>query len=229
MNDKQNAKVSMAQYVLDTSKSYAAVYSDMPPMVAAVKELETNIADILETNKSLATVSVPISSLEKREAESQMIDLCVKVAKALYVIGFSTGDKVLMSLLGMSPSRFYHKDNTTAMTLALQISDLAQAHASELTDYGYTPEKLTAIATAIETFRSLILKPRETIGVRKQKITNLKQLFASLNSTLYDKLDNLIVLFKDSHPDFYGEYRTARNLIQTSARHKKSVAEESKA
>jgi hypothetical protein len=219
----------MAQRVLDTTTSYAVVYGEVPPVVAAVADLKTGIADIRETDKVLATVSVPISSLEKREAESQMIDSCVKVAKVLYVIGFSTGDKVLMSLLGMSPSRFYHRDNNTALTLALQIFDLAQAHASELADYGYTPETLAAIGTAIEAFQNLIVKPMETIGARKQKTTNLKQLFASLNSTLFDKLDNLIVLFKDSHPDFYNEYRTARNIIQTSVRHKKSAAEESKA
>jgi hypothetical protein len=29
-----------------------------------------------------------------------------------------------------------------------------------------------------------------------------------------------MVLFKASNPDFYGEYRTSRNLIDSSARHR---------
>jgi len=53
----------------------------------------------------------------------------------------------------------------------------------------------------------------DTIGERKQKTTNLMQLFASLDSIFYDKLDKLMVLFKQSRPDFYDEYRTARNII----------------
>jgi hypothetical protein len=53
----------------------------------------------------------------------------------------------------------------------------------------------------------------DTIGERKQKTTNLAQLFAGMDSTLYDRLDRLMVLFKQTNPDFYGEYRTARNII----------------
>jgi hypothetical protein len=60
----------------------------------------------------------------------------------------------------------------------------------------------------------------DAITTRKQKTTNLKELFARLDSALYDRLDKLIVLFKSSHPDFYNEYRTSRNLIDTSHRQK---------
>jgi hypothetical protein len=51
----------------------------------------------------------------------------------------------------------------------------------------------------------------DTIGARKQKTTNIAQLFAGLDSTFYDKLDKLMVLYKKS--SFYDEYRTARNII----------------
>jgi hypothetical protein len=61
----------------------------------------------------------------------------------------------------------------------------------------------------------------DTIGERKQKTTNLAQLFAGLDSTLYDRLDKLLVLFKHSAPEFYGEYRTARNIIFHTEHQKK--------
>jgi hypothetical protein len=196
--------------------------------VSAAAELKTDITAIREADKVLGRVSTPIASQEKHEAEGHVVDVCVKLSNVLYVLGFKTGDKVLTSLLGIGPNTFYHRANNAELTLARQIIDLAKAHATELLDFGYTPEKLAAAEATVDVFQSLIAKPMETIGVHKQQTANLKQLFASLDSTLYDQLDKLMVLFKDSHPDFYNEYRTARNIIITSARHKKSATEEAK-
>jgi hypothetical protein len=81
--------------------------------------------------------------------------------------------------------------------------------------------------TAIDAFQTVITKPMDTIAGRKQKTTNLVQLFAKLDSTLYDKLDKIMVLFKESHPDFYNKYRTSRNLILTSRRKQNKESEES--
>jgi hypothetical protein len=87
-----------------------------------------------------------------------------------------------------------------------------QSQAEALEAYGYDAEKIAAIAAAVNAYQAIITQPMDIIGARKQITTNLKQLFAELNSTLYDKLDKLVVLFKESHPDFYGEYRTARRV-----------------
>jgi hypothetical protein len=223
MNDKQNAKLNMAQRVSDTLASHTAVYGGIAPMVAAATKLDMDIADIREVEKEQGAVSISASTQEKRGAESQMIDSCVKVANALYVIGFTTDDKSLTNLLGLSPSSFYREEDNAKLALAQQIFGITQTHAPALAEYGYTPEQIAAIGTAIAAFRNVIAKPMDIIGTRKQKTTNLKQLFATLDSTLYDKLDKLIVLFKDTYPDFYDEYRTARNLINTSVRHRKSA------
>ncbi|MDR1879110.1 MAG: hypothetical protein LBQ64_06060, partial [Bacteroidales bacterium] len=68
-----------------------------------------------------------------------------------------------------------------------------------------------------------IVSPRMSITERKQHTENLVYLFAAANSVLYDKIDKLIGLFKQTHPDFVSRYKSARNLINTSPR-KKSEA-----
>ncbi|MGV8091795.1 MAG: hypothetical protein AB2L24_08020 [Mangrovibacterium sp.] len=104
------------------------------------------------------------------------------------------------------------------MPLPVWRHESKQSQAEALEAYGYDAEKIAAIAAAVTAYRVIITKPMDTIGARKQITTNLKQLFAELDSTLYDKLDKLVVLFKESHPDFYGEYRTARNYINSAER-----------
>ena len=221
MNDRQNAKLNMAQRVSETLKRYQDVYKGLTPMTAAVEALNKDINNIRDTQKERGAVNVPASTLQKREAEAQMIQPCVKMANALYVIGFTTDNKDLITLQGLSENSFYRLSDNASLALARRILDLINIHAADLKDYGIDETEITALRKAIEAFHALIAKPMDTIGERKQKTTNLTQLFAGLDSTLYDKLDKLMVLFKQSAPEFYGEYRTARNIIFQHEKKKK--------
>jgi hypothetical protein len=222
MNDRQSAKLNMAQRVSDTLSAYESVYSKIQPMVSAAEELNTNIAHIREMEVEQDSVNIPAVTSKKRAAEAKMIDSTVKIANALYVIGYMTNNQELTGLLGLSPASFYRLEDNTKLSLAKQIYHLAEAQTTTLADYGFDAASIAAIHTTIEDYQALIARPMDAIGSRKQKTTDLKQLFAELDSTLYDRLDKLMVLFKDTHPGFYGEYRTARNYIDTSVRHKKT-------
>lgn len=221
MNDRQNAKLNMAQRVSETFKRYEKEYSGIVPVVAAVEALNADIANIRDTQKERGAVNIPASTLEKREAERQMIEPCVKIANALYVIGFTTDNKDLTTLQGLSDNSFYRLSDNAALALARRILDLTHIYAAELKIYGIEASEITATGAAIEAFHALIAKPMDTIGARKQKTTNLTQLFAGLDSTFYDRLDKLMVLFKQTAPEFYGEYRTARNIIFQHEKKKK--------
>jgi hypothetical protein len=222
MNDRQNAKLNMAQRVSDTLTAYADVYSDIVPVQKAVAQYQQIIADIRAVAIEQFAVKAPVLTQEKRMAEDKMIEVAVRVANTLYVVGFESGNKELTNLLGLSDSSFYRVEDNAKLTLAQRLYGLAQQHAAELAPYGYDGEKIAEIGAAIDGYKNLIAKPMNAIAERKQKTTNLKELFARLDSALYDKLDKLLVLFKSSNPDFYGEYRTARNFIDFSTRHKQA-------
>lgn len=221
MNDRQNAKLNMAQRVSETFKRYETVYKGIAPMVESVNELNAEIDNIRNTVKEQGAVNVSASTLEKREAEKQMITPCVRIANALYVIGFTSDNKDLITLQGMSENSFYRLSNNTALALARRILDLTHKYINELKVYGIDKKEIDILEKAIGSYHSLIAKPMNAIGERKQKTSNLSQLFASLDSIFYDKLDKLMVLFKQSSPEFYSEYRTARNIIFNIEKKKK--------
>lgn len=215
MNDKQNAKLSMAQRVSDTLKRHEAAYAAMPPMAEAAGALGATITRIREVIKEQGAVNVAASTLEKRAAEGRMILPCVRIANALSVLGFSTDNKELVSLNGLSEASFYRIEDNAKPALAKRIVELARRYEAALSPYGIRAEELGEAEQATAAFESLLAKPRTAIGERKQRTSNLVQLFAELDSVLYDRLDKLMVLFKLPHPDFYGEYRTARNIIMS--------------
>jgi hypothetical protein len=223
MNSKQNAKLNMAQRVSETFKRYETQYDEISPMVEAVTALNEIIASIRGTQKEHKAVNLSASSLEKLEAERQMIESCVKMANAMYVIGFTTQNKDLMTLQGLNEYHFSQQSNNAALALACRILDLTHGNVVKLKTYGIEDTEITAMEKAIEAFHILIAKPMDTIGERKQKTINLTQLFKELDSVFFDKLNKLMVLFKQKAPEFYSEYRTAHNIIFTSEK-KKEIA-----
>ncbi|MDR1181201.1 MAG: hypothetical protein LBL13_04415, partial [Bacteroidales bacterium] len=222
-----NAKLNMAQRVSNTMEEDQEIFKDVPAVAAIVAELKGDIEIIREVLREHTGVNLPASTLAKRNAEKRMIKSCVKTANILYLIGFISDNTDLITLAGLSDNSFYRITNNAALALARRILNLAKQYAEQLKEYTIDEKEINEMETAIDAFQTVITKPMDTIAGRKQKTTNLVQLFAKLDSTLYDKLDKVMLIFKDSNPDFYNKYRTSRNLILTSRRKDKKSEEES--
>jgi len=138
------------------------------PMVAAVVELKDNLTNIRDVQLEKVQVNVSAASLEKRAAERRMIEPSVKISNVLYVIGFTTENKELITLQGISESSFYNATNNAALTLARKILGIAQAYSSELADYGIGTAEIASLETAIKDYHTLIAKPMDTIGEKTE-------------------------------------------------------------
>ena len=213
MTDRQNSKLNMAQRTLEVLRRYEHIFREMPPMIRATETLSEDIASIQRMQTEKVAVNVYAVSLEKQDAEIKMVELCINAINALYVIGFESENKELITLFGISEYSFYQKTNNAALALANQVLNLSSKYKRELSEYRITEATLVEMSRAIENYKRLIVKPMDAVGEKKQKTTNLTRLFAKLDSTLYDKLDKIMVLFKKSNVEFYEEYRTARNII----------------
>ena len=225
MNDRQNAKLNMAQRVSETYTRYENLYNQVPALISAVETLNEDIDNIREVLKERGEVNVSAATLEKRVAEKNMIGLCIKATNALSVIGFLNSNPDLTTFQSTSENTFYRLSHNATLALAKRVLNKAREHEVELRDFGFHPDEANEMENAINKFQLIIAKPMDRIGERKQKTTNLAQLFAALDSTFYDRLDKLMILFKESEPDFYGEYRTARNIIFPNERkYKKAKA-----
>jgi hypothetical protein len=215
----------MAQRVADTFAKNSGIYAHLIPVRDAVAELKEKISSIREVTTDRISIHIPAVTETKQTAEQEMVDDAMRFSNSLYVIGFTTGNAELTDLSSLSPSLFYKAEDNESLALARRIQRFVQMHAAELYNYGLDDAAINAFGAKIEAFAALIVAPMDATGERKQKTVALHTLFAELDSVLYDKLDKLIVLFKTSHPDFYGEYRTSRNLINLSGRHREKTKE----
>jgi hypothetical protein len=217
MTRNQNAKLNMYRTVLDVCKLNPNAYAGVKAFVDGVKELETNVADILTVEGLKSNVSVVSSTLNKQGTEDSLVVLTMQVANGSYALAFATGNTEWLKQSTTNKSELYRMRGNELLVKAKNISKNARANAEQLADYGITAEILTALDTVIAEFEQVLTKPRDTTVERKVYTESLPKLFSAADSTLYDKLDKLIVLFRNSAPEFFSAYRAARNVVYAVA------------
>ncbi len=121
----------------------------------------------------------------------------------------------------VTKSQFYKLHDNEALALSKTTLDKAMENKEALSGYGLTEAMTDDLEQAIGSYEALVVKPRDTITERKGQTKSLAQLFAETKSLLYDRLDKLMSLFKESEPLFYESYFSARNVINTAARKRK--------
>ncbi len=226
MTNLQNAKLNMYQSVLDVCIANEDIYISIKAFEDGVKIFKTNISDIRETKEKQTNVPVAGATQSKQAAEDRLVELTVQVANGTYVYAFEKVNTELKKLSTVNRSELYRAEGNALLSKAKNIMKNAGENAEQLIYYGITDNVLAELETAIAEFELLLTKPRGTIVERKVYTGNLPRLFAAADSTLYDKLDKLIMLFKTSNPDFYSAYKAARNLIDTATRRRKDDSSE---
>jgi hypothetical protein len=218
MNDNQESKLTMYQKVSDTCKKYASVYAGVPAFGQAVSQLDGNIAAIVRMAQEQSGALSKGATAEKGNAFDRMAQLTIMTAKALYVYAFKTGNAELLPKTRLTKSTLYGGHAMEAIIAAKNIAKETAAHADGLQAYGIDDVQRDALSESIAQCELLVNRPAETRDERKLHTGSLKQLFAVADSTLYDELDPLIDLFRNTAPDFFTLYKTSRNVIYPTGR-----------
>jgi uncharacterized protein YycO len=114
-----------------------------------------------------------------------------------------------------------HLGETVVGPRCTDIHTLAQENAAELVDYGTTAEDITALQSAIDEFMTRLGEPRKVIVSRKQVTDELAGDEEAADKVLKNELDPSMRKFKTKNPSFFGEYSSARMIIDLGTRHEK--------
>jgi hypothetical protein len=97
---------------------------------------------------------------------------------------------------------------------------LANPVKTDLIKYAIIEADFTAISNLLATFKLAYAQPRVATAVAKVSTGNISEVFTSLDKLLKDEIDELMLPFQFSQPDFYNAYKNARIIINYSGRGK---------
>jgi hypothetical protein len=217
----------MYQKVTNVFDENTEEYAGVPAVVNAVKDLKGQVSMIVTTAKQQTGTKPQGATKDKSEALDRMVVLSLKIANPLYALAFETGDNRLLKKVTVNKSEFYEGHAQKALSLAQNIADEANANGIKLRDYGINDADLAELNEAIAKATELKLAPTGVIAERRNYTGNLRQLFVTADSIIYDRLDKMMMPFKTSSPEFYAMYSNARNVVNTAARKRKDNTDES--
>ena len=154
------------------------------------------------------------SELYKKTAGLQALaNAGFEIISAVQSCAATTGNAELAGKANFQRGKLTRGADKTILNRSEQIHEIATAVLPLLADYGVTQAKLNAFSKKIEAFRKAHPAPRQRVNSSSSATKQLSELFAELNVLLRNRADRLLVQFRESGPEFYNEYQSARTVV----------------
>ena len=220
MNSKQSARLRAIVAVLAilTSEKNKALWAGKPPLVKAIAELAAFVASISRCVEKQEAKDGAVA--EKKQALDELGDTAYEVATATKAWASENGNKSIAGRMDFSRSEITKGRDSSVLARCESIHTSADEVVDELEDHEVTPAKLKALEKKVEAFRQTQSKPRQALVTGVVATKELSKLFGQVSELLTQRLDGMMVGFKTTQPELFGEYQSARVVVQASSRAK---------
>jgi hypothetical protein len=212
MNARQKNKLRMLKTVEVTCVDNTATWTPITAFGAAFVLYQEKIVDIEHLHVKQEADLKGITE-NKNNKESALINSSLIVAKPMIAFANVTNDPQLRQEIDYSEDALKKSSDADLEARCTIIKERAATHAAALVTYGVTAPMIASLGTALTDYHAVISGPRSAEAVKKQQTEEIEILFKETDIILKGQLDQLITLFKTSHPDFYGAYKNARIIV----------------
>jgi len=211
MNMKQNNKLvsfSACEAVLKANPEIVSV----PGLPGKVAMLSARIGEIHELAQ-IQNQPLEVTTARRDRIFEELADAALAVAAAATSLAQDRGDGELLRAARVAPSEFSVPRRSRRVWLAQRVHDAAQGVLEHLAPYGVTEETLASLRVRIEAATAGIHLPRTAVTSRRAATQRLVALFREVDGLFKDGIDRLVLRLRKSQPQFYADYRAARQLV----------------
>jgi hypothetical protein len=214
MNSKQTSINSMLRRVSDLIKRNLMLLSGLPIFMELWNLYGINLTQI---GLLIEHQEKDISGLKKQK-EVYRVDAIKKVldiSRRVVTFARLTGNEVLAQEAYYSETDLNRLTDDVFVKACRVVYTATQNNATVLLDYGVTADTLAATKTAIDTFEGVMDTPKEGATEKKQSTDGLASLLDEELAVL-TKIDLLVNMMQETHPEFYAEYKDTRKVVYRS-------------
>ncbi|TAJ15488.1 hypothetical protein DMA11_00940 [Marinilabiliaceae bacterium JC017] len=199
--------------------------------ITTITALDTSVKDFMLlygklTHVQMAQMSGTTGTSElKLKVENDMIKSTIKIANAIYAYAVDNNSPDLKSRVSVTASQLQRLNDQNKKASCMNIYEKANNLAGNLAEYGITPEMILILKSHIDNFVVSIASPRTAIVDRSMATAQLAKLVDDMNLLLREKIDKLMPLLEDTHPEAYQTYKSARIIIDLRRGKKKNEEE----
>jgi hypothetical protein len=185
---------------------------------SAIKRIVSYKNDLDEIITRITSKSDEAGSLfgigERKETlKAQIAVKGSSLSGAIQAFAYDSGDTDLAVKVKASKSEIHKMNEEDLGTYIHMLVETTNGNLKTLADFGVSKEILTEIKTTMEEYKALIGKPRSILNTKYVALDAVDQLFDEGNVLLRNKMDNMMLLYCESNPDFYNGYERARTIV----------------
>ena len=213
MNRNQERKYSMYMAVSAfLAGVLASIIAKMPDMDNAIAKLIAYIQDIEETSEAQETNRIGYAQ-GKEITKEELVNIIFVLAGQVKSFAVNTNNPVLKNEVSYPISKLFAMADTGLLITAGRIIAKATQNIAELADYGVTAPLLNDIQLIVNNYTIKISQPRNATSLQVEETNQLEILFSKTDKLLKEKMDTLVIIVKNSDPDFYNVYKSNRKII----------------
>lgn len=202
----------MYETVLAVINNNQASWNGIPAFSSLVTEYSTKLQQLKDFSMEQGSVLLGVTSA-KDELRDETIEKARVLVGALKAFALSTDDVQLAEQVNISKSRFAKLSQLAFKHQIDQLIALAEVHLTELEDFGIDQQKVDELQDLRDACEEAFGSPRQAIVDRKTITKSIEMRIRDLDKILRKGIDGLMIAFKESVPDFYFHYKSARIIV----------------
>jgi hypothetical protein len=217
MNDDQINKLNSGETsktVIDLNKSK---WEDSEVFVATVAALGNTITAIHAESQKQASDPKGYT-ITKKSIKELLVDASLHAVGALATHAIDVDDQVLLKKISFTEYNLNHCREQELVDKSSLIAQSAQPLLQQLLRHKYLQTDYTELTSLITQFETAIPLRRVATTEISTATDNLEVLFRTLSSILRNKLDFLMLNYRKPYPDFYKQYKSARQIVDLGKR-----------
>ena len=212
MTGKQKNKLRMYKATEEICVNNTITWTPVTAFGAAFVLFQGGIGDIDDLQVKQEADLKGITE-NKNNKESVLINSSLTISKPMVAFANVTNNPQLRQEVDYTESDLLRSSDSDLETRCTLIKERADTHALALVTYGVTAPMIASLGTALTDYHAVISGPRSAEAVKKQQTAEIELLFKATDHILKGQLDQLIILFETSSPEFYGSYKNARIIV----------------
>ena len=204
--------LSMFKTVDIATENHASVIDAILPLKSARTELKKVIAKLGDAVKKQST-NVSGFTEEKKQRRIKMTDKSFVVGQLVSAFAIAKKMTALDADVNYSATDYNRMPDDIVGEICKKVYLKAKEYLADLADYGVTSAVLDELLELIDNYNSKTQLNKVTLEQKREQTKVINILVKEGKAILNDSFDKLMLIFKDSKPETYNAYLSARNSM----------------
>ncbi len=212
----------MYQQIITLFGTFNSAWSSNPAISAVISTLSSlfGLLNLAGTTQKNATKGI---TQTRKQARNALIQMALAHSAAGISYAASIDDTTLKGNSKLTESALNRANDIDLVDVCHSLYNLLNPLAANLNYHGANSATLLAFKNAADNYQPTSQLPINARSAKKSATLNVKSQITAIETLLKDRLDTLMVQFKNTNTDFYEQYMGLRHTSHTSG-HLKTVS-----